>query len=590
MLFDFFHQLFSSDKTDDKKEVETIKTNSKDKLPSNKKKEGESFNTAKNVKKQKIPLVSETQEIIKTDNNDDLAIFPLSDIKSEVNFLHFPFFILGRKNLKTKPKIEYKDVIVKDDQKLEISWQVLATTDYGLPGSFDKKVHKAIEQIINQQFFQQKIPVQNPISFSIYQLCKIIEIAPEGHNVQMVKQALKRMVATTIDSVGTFYHKDEKKRLNKVFHLYDQIIFKEEELANGELADTNYLFLSDVYTESLNAFYVKPIDFQYYRSLESPLAGRLYELLGLRFYGSKKYGYVWFEYPKLCRILPITQQKSLSNAQQNLSSAHKKLIDTGFLEKAEWSKAKDGKTFIITYYPGQKAIQELKKADEKAAGFEQMSIPQLDEPDKTEQKEIKKEPLPEKPSEPPAPTQEEEGIDLSDIDIKAELQRIGVLSSKIDTLTQQYPHYQIAKAILIYNDQKKRGTTEKLTNPAGHVIRLIEKNEPLPKRLIEEYEEQRITLDRIRRHEERQEQEQRYNQYVKTHIDEFINNLSEEELNTRKDKAKNIFLKKFPQARAWGKDTLDKTISSTLRDEIRKDLSLPEINDWIQQQNKTQNN
>jgi len=70
-----------------------------------------------------------------------------------------------------------------------------------------------------------------------------------------------------------------------------------------------------VYLESLNAFYVKKIDYKYYQNLKSDIARRLYEILDIKFYGLKKHC-VSIDYEKLCALLPITQQKYISLAQQ----------------------------------------------------------------------------------------------------------------------------------------------------------------------------------------------------------------------------------------------------------------------------------
>ena len=44
-------------------------------------------------------------------------------INSEVNLLVFPFFILERKSKKLET--EYKDIVKRGDQKIEIIWRIL---------------------------------------------------------------------------------------------------------------------------------------------------------------------------------------------------------------------------------------------------------------------------------------------------------------------------------------------------------------------------------------------------------------------------------------------------------------------------------
>ena len=79
-----------------------------------------------NIKLTKGDVLDISEEEMDIIEKKDMFVFPLSVIKSEVNLLHYPYFILGRKGLKKKPRIEYTDVIEKDDKRLEISWKVLA--------------------------------------------------------------------------------------------------------------------------------------------------------------------------------------------------------------------------------------------------------------------------------------------------------------------------------------------------------------------------------------------------------------------------------------------------------------------------------
>ena len=284
-------------------------------------------------------------------------------IKSEVNFLIFPFFALSRRGLRAKLETEYREVIKRGDEKLEILWSVSANPKFGYPGPFDRGVHKAIEQIISETL-QKDGRVENPIAVgSLYGLCKRIGLGKfGGREYRKIKEALERVTTTSVQSKGTFYNKGRKQWIEDVFHLYERVVLRGTELRDGEVADTNYLFLGSRYLESLNAFYVKPLDYKYLQSLRSNIASRLYEILGVRFYGlqNRKQSHVWFEYGTLCQLLPIEPQRYYSRAREKLSLAHTELIETRFLSKVRWQKRSKTR-WIICYYPGEKAQEELKK-------------------------------------------------------------------------------------------------------------------------------------------------------------------------------------------------------------------------------------
>ncbi|MBA7490996.1 hypothetical protein ES702_01540 [subsurface metagenome] len=284
-------------------------------------------------------------------------------INSEVNLLVFPFFALDKRKQKGRTKVEYRDVVERGDKKIEILWQVTSNSEYGYPALFDREVHKAIEQIITETL-RKNSEVKNPVHLgSLYNLCKRMGIKKYGgFQYREIKKALERIGATRVKSEGTFYQKDKKQWISKSFSLYDAVVFKGEQLKDGAIADTNLLYLSDLYLQSLNCFYIKPIDYNYLQSLKSKIASRLYEILGVKFYGlrNKRQDFICYRYSKLCQLLPITPQRYISLAKQQLDPAHKELKDTEFLFNYEWDQD-TGKDWLVYYWSGERAKKEVRK-------------------------------------------------------------------------------------------------------------------------------------------------------------------------------------------------------------------------------------
>src|SRR5665648_778608 len=300
--------------------------------------------------------MKESEEItIKENNKIDLPKI----INTEVNLLIFPFFILERKSKKLET--EYKDIVKRGNKKIEIIWNVSANTKYGYPGLFDREVHKVIEQIISE-ILKKDGEIKNPISFSIYDLCNRMGITTSGgKNYRKVKEALERIRMTGIKSEGAFYHKGQKEWISKVFGLYDSI-FRGGQLEDGSIAEKNLLYLGNIYLQSLNSFNIKPIDYTYWRSIESKIASRLYEILGIKFYGvrNKKEGFIRYKYSTLCQLLPVTPHSYISSAKRQLNPGNNELRDTGFISKYEWSE-NGNDDWLIYYWPGERAKEEMKR-------------------------------------------------------------------------------------------------------------------------------------------------------------------------------------------------------------------------------------
>jgi Replication initiator protein A/DnaA N-terminal domain len=286
-------------------------------------------------------------------------LLPKEEIRSEVNFLTLPFFKLSRhdKRLRT----EYYAIETRGDTKLEVYWKVAAHQDYGYPGVFDRKVHKAIEQIIGNLLH----PIQNPIRLgSLLNLAKLIGMplsskgTLSGKSYKEIQDSLTRMVATTIHSEGAFYDKSKERGIKDVFHLYDRVVWIGQKLPSGEIADTNYLFLGSWYLDNINNRYVKPLDYTYYRSLKDGIASRLYELLGVKFKGNL---FINYSYSKLCQLLPVPRYQYFAQAKRQLEQAHQELTRTGFFDNVEWVKVNDPHDWLINYYAGTRAKEEIQR-------------------------------------------------------------------------------------------------------------------------------------------------------------------------------------------------------------------------------------
>jgi hypothetical protein len=286
-------------------------------------------------------------------------VFTNEVIRSEVNFLVLPFFSLSRRDATQRPKTEYHTTVKRGEATLDVYWGVYGHPRYGYPRPFDSQVHKAIEQILNQL----QPPIENPVALgSLYRIARLMGLRDSGRVYHDIKAAIQRTVATVIESKGTFYLKGTKRWLEDTFHLYERAVFAGELLPNGEIAETNYLFLSSWYLDNINSRHVKPLDYTYYRSLKSRVAARLYELLGVKFYGMGNHPYIRYRYSTLCQLLPLVQQRKASNAKQNLQRGHQELTHSAFLSKVEWSPVSgDARDWYVTYWPGPRAREEVRK-------------------------------------------------------------------------------------------------------------------------------------------------------------------------------------------------------------------------------------
>ena len=285
-----------------------------------------------------------------------------TSLPSEVNLLLLPFFAVSREDAYRRDGLEYKARIQREKGEEKISWKVLPSSDYGYPTPFDKRVYKGIEELVNRE----GLPIENPLKFSIYKLCGLIgRDDPGGKDYREVKKSLEKMVATTIKTKGAYYLKGDKRYIDDIFSLFSRVVFAGERKADGQVAETNRLYLNSWLLDNLNEHYVRPLDYDYYKDLDTEIAKRLYELLGVKFYGSLNQGhsFIRYNYNTLCKLIPLQKQRYKSKAKQIMEPAHQELTDTDFLKGVEWQDTKNG--LKIYYHPGEKPIREVRdKKDE----------------------------------------------------------------------------------------------------------------------------------------------------------------------------------------------------------------------------------
>jgi len=488
-----------------------------------------------------------TTELVQKRESEELNLPKV--INSEVNLLVFPFFALSTKGLKKKLETEYRDMVKRGNQKIEILWNVSANPKYGYPGFFDRNVHKVIEQIITQTL-RKKGKVKNPIVLgSLYNLCKRMGINNYGGSeYKEIKRALERIKATTIKSIGTFYSKEGKQWIDDTFGLYDRMVFKGKKLPNGEIADTNYLFLGSWYLQSLNSFYIKPVDYNYLQSLKRKIASRLYEILGVKFYGlrNKRQDFICYRYSKLCQLLPVTPFKQISRAKQQLDPAHKELKDTEFLFNYEWDED-SGKDWLVYYWPGQRVKKEMRKVKTEffAAPIEEVL------------------PLPKRRSQPSSKSQ---------VDLVNQLIALSVSETTAKDLVEYSSQQVIRKWIkgIHYTNAKDKG---------AYLAKAIRENWQVPEEYLkaEEREKREKEQEKVRLAKERKEKEERERKQKEAEkLDKIYNSLSPLKKKEIKEEATRRLSPFWQERVKKEKGKFSKLTKAALRDERRE-----VIKDWV---------
>lgn len=266
------------------------------------------------------------------------AVTERQSVVAEANLLRLPLFALHTKGLKNLDGFECKGTTTRGENTLEFVFRTARSTATLYPGRLSRSVHLAFLSLITEQ----GLPFANPVTWTWRNLCTRLGVQPSGKIVQLLKGAIEATAGLTIYSRDALYSKPNGQRLNtrKAMHLYETVVFVNETLPDGSIADTNHLWLSSWYLDNLNALYTAPLDHELWRFLDkqSPIASRLYEYLLINFFSGVPQ--LRINYPRLAQFLPVRPERYFSDAHKQLEPAFQLLTKTRIADNVTWYKRK----------------------------------------------------------------------------------------------------------------------------------------------------------------------------------------------------------------------------------------------------------
>ncbi len=263
-------------------------------------------------------------------------------VKAEGNFEDLPYFSVGNAR-RGDGVIEYRNEIRSGNgQVLKQTWTVRALSGLGLPGTLDQDVYVALLQIIERQ---GEVPSDGWLSFSLYEMVSLLNRSHGGRDYQQVKQSLDRLAGTRIQSKNAFYRKSSESFVTDTFSLLDHVQHTETSDASGARADRTRVKLSDYFVESYNSDYLKGLDVDFYYSLNSAVAKRLYRFIDKK----RNHRHRWeVDLFALRDRIPLSNYKYPSKIKEKLAPAHEELTEKGFLESVSYTKTKK-KSHAVCY-------------------------------------------------------------------------------------------------------------------------------------------------------------------------------------------------------------------------------------------------
>jgi hypothetical protein len=261
-------------------------------------------------------------------------------VKAEGNFEDHPYFTVGNQR-SGEGVLRYSSTIrTRDGQELKQTWTVRAVQGLGLPGTLDQDVYVALLQIIDRQ---GGIPTDGWISFSLYELMQLLRRTHGGRDYRQIKESLERLAGTIVQSKNAFYRKSTKSYLDDTFHLLERVQHAETTDGSGKRGERTWVKLSEYFVDSYNANYLKGLDADFYWSLNSSVAKRLYRFVDKKRNQQRRWEVDLFA---LRDRIPLSSYKYPSKIREKLEPAHEELTQKGFFERVTYRKTSEGANLV----------------------------------------------------------------------------------------------------------------------------------------------------------------------------------------------------------------------------------------------------
>ncbi len=267
------------------------------------------------------------------DDTDDQS----DTIDVEINLLQLPIFALGTRSLRCIEGLTCQGSVSREEDRQDYLFRTLHTQGEVYPGPLARSAHFALMSISGKR----RMTTENPLTWTWHNLCKRMERCCSGRSVQQLKTAIRATAELTMSSQNAVLADEvqEQTHTPTILHLYDKVVFANEQL-DGRLASRNHLWVSQWYRENVNNNLTIPLDYPLWKNLDrvSRIASRMYEVLLPYFYTGRST--LVIDYSRLAQVLPVREEKFLSDARKQLEPAMKPLLEAGIIRSRSWKKVR----------------------------------------------------------------------------------------------------------------------------------------------------------------------------------------------------------------------------------------------------------
>ena len=206
--------------------------------------------------------------------------------RDELNFAEFPLASVSNSLPKGQKTLEFTDEIFDKarNQRVTRKLTITASDKYGLPTAMDDEVILGLIQLTGKTDFADR-----KVFFTRYELLKLLNWSDDTRNYKRLAQSLNRWLGVTLYYDKSWWSKEEQSWVNEGFHILDHVAVLDQERqrrvsTRNKAAGKSSFVWNEVVFNSFKSGYLKQIDFEFYKRLDSAVSKRMYRFLDKRFY------------------------------------------------------------------------------------------------------------------------------------------------------------------------------------------------------------------------------------------------------------------------------------------------------------------
>jgi hypothetical protein len=283
--------------------------------------------------------------------------------RDELNFAEFPLASVSTSLPKSQKTLEFTDEIFDKSRNERVTRKltITASDKYGLPTAMDDEVILGLIQLTGKAEFSER-----KVLFTRYELLKLLDWTDDTRNYNRLEQSLNRWLGVTLYYDKSWWSKEEQSWVNEGFHILDhvQILDKERQRRGAKKAETagkSSFVWNEVVFNSFKSGYLKQIDFEFYKRLESAVSKRMYRFLDKRFYHRQRLEFDLRTFA--CEHIGLSKNYHTGELKRVLAPAIAELEQQGFLKQLSaeerFVRRAKGEWTAVFVREGKQAVRSL---------------------------------------------------------------------------------------------------------------------------------------------------------------------------------------------------------------------------------------